>query len=255
MTGKTSIQHILHSHYRAITDINWHTTERDTVVSTGIDSWVWAWDMREPRKPIFGLCAFSSPGTQVKWNRQNSHILASSHADKVLIWDRRKGSLPVATIDAHSSRIYGIDWSQTEPTEIVTCSLDKTIKVWDSKTMTLKTMIKTGYPVWRARSLPFGRGVLSLAQRGETALEMFSLENQGLGPGTSDVPVDSFQGHSDVVKEFVWRKGANNTVFQLITWSKDRTLRFWPVDSDMMRVCSNLQSQDEQTTDRISYRK
>ncbi|KAJ3918668.1 hypothetical protein F5877DRAFT_42086 [Lentinula edodes] len=235
MSGKTSIQHILHSHYRAITDINWHTTERDTVVSTGIDSWVWAWDMREPRKPIFGLCAFSSPGTQVKWNRQNSHILASSHADKVLIWDRRKGSLPVATIDAHSSRIYGIDWSQTEPTEIVTCSLDKTIKVWDSKTMTLKTMIRTGYPVWRARSLPFGRGVLSLAQRGETALEMFSLENQGLGPGTSEVPVDSFQGHSDVVKEFVWRKGANNTVFQLITWSKDRTLRFWPVDSDMMR--------------------
>ncbi|KAJ3878523.1 hypothetical protein F5051DRAFT_228307 [Lentinula edodes] len=235
MSGKTSIQHILHSHYRAITDINWHTTERDTVVSTGIDSWVWAWDMREPRKPIFGLCAFSSPGTQVKWNRQNSHILASSHADKVLIWDRRKGSLPVATIDAHSSRIYGIDWSQTEPTEIVTCSLDKTIKVWDSKTVTLKTMIRTGYPVWRARSLPFGRGVLSLAQRGETALEMFSLENQGLGPGTSEVPVDSFQGHSDVVKEFVWRKGANNTVFQLITWSKDRTLRFWPVDSDMMR--------------------
>ncbi|KAJ3812903.1 hypothetical protein F5876DRAFT_36386 [Lentinula aff. lateritia] len=235
MSGKTSIQHILHSHYRAITDINWHTTERDTVVSTGIDSWVWAWDMREPRKPIFGLCAFSSPGTQVKWNRQNSHILASSHADKVLIWDRRKGSLPVATIDAHSSRIYGIDWSQTEPTEIVTCSLDKTIKVWDSKTMTLKTMIKTGYPVWRARSLPFGRGVLSLAQRGETALEMFSLENQGSGPGTSEVPVDSFQGHSDVVKEFVWRKGANNTVFQLITWSKDRTLRFWPVDFDMMR--------------------
>ncbi|KAJ3794830.1 hypothetical protein GGU11DRAFT_794492 [Lentinula aff. detonsa] len=235
MSGKTSIQHILHSHYRAITDINWHTTERDTVVSTGIDSWVWAWDMREPRKPIFGLCAFSSPGTQVKWNRQNSHILASSHADKVLIWDRRKGSLPVTTIDAHTSRIYGIDWSQTQPTEIVTCSLDKTIKVWDSRTMAMKTTIRTAYPVWRARSLPFGRGILSLAQRGETALEMFSLQNQGLSPGAPELPVDSFQGHSDVVKEFVWRKGANNTVFQLITWSKDRTLRFWPVDSDMMQ--------------------
>ncbi|KAJ3871035.1 hypothetical protein F5051DRAFT_229217 [Lentinula edodes] len=72
--------------------------------------------------------------------------------------------------------IYGIDWSQTKPTEIVTCLLDKTIKVWDSKTMTLRTRMKTGYPVWRARGLPFGRGVLSLAQRGETALEMFSRE-------------------------------------------------------------------------------
>jgi hypothetical protein len=54
MVGKTSIEHILQAHYRAITDINWHTTECDTVASTGIDSWVWAWDLREPRKPIFG---------------------------------------------------------------------------------------------------------------------------------------------------------------------------------------------------------
>ena len=27
--------------------------------------------------------------TQVEWNRQNEHILASSHASDVLIWDRR----------------------------------------------------------------------------------------------------------------------------------------------------------------------
>ena len=58
MSGKTSIQHILQSHYRAITDINWHTSEYDTVISTGIDSWLWAWDLRQPRKPSIGLCAF-----------------------------------------------------------------------------------------------------------------------------------------------------------------------------------------------------
>jgi hypothetical protein len=28
-------------------------------------------------------------GTQVKWNRLDGHILASSHMDSVLIWDRR----------------------------------------------------------------------------------------------------------------------------------------------------------------------
>lgn len=56
---KTAIQHILRAHYRAITDINWHNTEPDTVASTGIDSWVWAWDLRQnPVKPAFGLSAF-----------------------------------------------------------------------------------------------------------------------------------------------------------------------------------------------------
>ena len=28
-------------------------------------------------------------GTQVKWNRQDPNVLASSHMDEVLIWDRR----------------------------------------------------------------------------------------------------------------------------------------------------------------------
>jgi hypothetical protein len=39
-----------------------------------------------------------------------------------------------------------------------------------------------------------------------------------------------------VVKEFVWRRGAGNDRFQLITLSKDRTLRFWPIDAETMQV-------------------
>ena len=52
--GRTSIEHVLRSHYRAITDINWHTIEPDVVISTGIDSWQWAWDLRTVQKPIMG---------------------------------------------------------------------------------------------------------------------------------------------------------------------------------------------------------
>lgn len=230
-TGKSNIEHILYAHYRAVTDINWHTTEFDTVVSTGIDSWVWAWDLREPRKPIFGLCAFNSPGTQVKWSRQDANILASSHSNEVLIWDRRKGSLPISRIAAHNSKIYGIDWSHQESNEIVTCSLDKTIKMWDvnASPQEPKTVIHTTYPVWRAKNLPFGHGVMSLAQRGEAILEMYARSD----PTT---PVDVFEGHTDVVKEFVWRRGGkDDSDIQLITWSKDRTLRFWPVDPESLR--------------------
>ncbi|KAF9467004.1 hypothetical protein BDZ94DRAFT_1250295 [Collybia nuda] len=240
LVGKTSIEHILQSHYRAITDINWHTYECDTVISTGIDSWLWSWDLREPRKPTSGLCAFKTGGTQVKWNRKDGNILASSHSDEVFIWDRRKGSLPVSKIKAHNSKIYGIDWSHDVRNEIVTCSLDKTIKVWDISESTdskgfvdPKVSIQMTYPVWRARNLPFGRGLLSLAQRGVTALEMYAHYQ-------SNSPVETFEGHKDVVKEFVWRKGGQDE-FQLITWSKDRTLRFWPVDADTMQKVGHVQ--------------
>ncbi|KDQ52927.1 hypothetical protein JAAARDRAFT_61692 [Jaapia argillacea MUCL 33604] len=238
LSGKTSIQHVLHSHYRAITDINWHNSEPDIVASTGIDSWVWAWDLRDlrPEKPIFGLCAFNAGGTQVKWSRQDPNILASSHMTEVLIWDRRKGSLPITRVKAHNSKIYGIDWARERPNEIVTCSLDKTIKVWDLENKAFdgnivepKMTIHTRYPVWRARDLPFGRGLMSLPQRGETALEMYAHSN-------TQIPVEVFEGHTDVVKEFVWRRGGESGgEFQLITWSKDRTLRFWPVGPDVMQ--------------------
>lgn len=48
--------------------------------------------------------------------------------------------------------------------------------------------------------------MLSLPQRGETALEMFAHEDDG--PQQS--PVEVFEGHTDVVKEFVWRKGGRS---------------------------------------------
>jgi len=68
-----------------------------------------------------------------------------------------------------------------------------------------KTIIQTTYPVWRARNLPFGRGVLSLAQRGVTTLEMYAQSKP-------QEPVEIFEGHTDVVKEFVWRKGGNGVL-------------------------------------------
>src|SRR4051794_22246048 len=156
-------------------------------------------------------------------------------------------------IKAHQSKIYGIDWSHEREHEIITCSLDGTIKVWniqssspDGKDHNATFTIDTAYPVWRARALPFGRGILSLPQRGSTTLKMWA-HDQG------ESPVHAFEGHTDVVKEFVWRKGGRGPCFticglitdsqlldmnhfQLITWSKDRTLRFWPMDSAVLQV-------------------
>lgn len=63
-----------------------------------------------------------------------------------------------------------------------------------------KVTFNTSYPVWRARDLPFSRGVLSLPQRGGNVLEMWSYDHP-------EAPVSVLEGHSDTVKEFVWRRG------------------------------------------------
>ncbi|KAI3492996.1 hypothetical protein L1887_42371 [Cichorium endivia] len=86
------------------------------------------------QKPAQGYSAWNAAATQVKFNRASEHRLASTCDNKVLIWDDRKGSLPLATIEAHESKIYGIDWSRDTSLgldRLVTCSLDRTVKFWN----------------------------------------------------------------------------------------------------------------------------
>ena len=106
----------------------------------------------------------------------------------------QKGSIPFSRIKAHDGKIYGIDWSRTRRDEIITCSLDKTIKIWNTKDLQGSTPVPsstffTDKPVWRARDLPFGNGFLSVPQRGEAVLELWNSDDpRG--------PVERFEGHS-----------------------------------------------------------
>jgi len=62
----------------------------------------------------------------------------------------------------------------------------------------------------------------------------------GIGDGAK--VIKKFEGHTDKVKEFVWRtRGGedmerDDRTFQLITWGKDQSLRFWPIEEKTMLV-------------------
>lgn len=161
--------------------------------------------------------------------------MASAHDTKVEVWDTRKGSSPYISIQAHKQKINGIDWSRKHRNHIVTCSLDKMVKFWDIDEPTEpQNEITTKSPVWRARHTPFGHGILTMPQRTETALSLWNRDH-------SSEPVYKFEGHTDTVKEFVWRvrevgDDNNQRLFQLVTWSKDQHLRLWPISENMLQA-------------------
>jgi WD40 repeat protein len=187
---------------------------------------------------VFTLCY-----TQVKWNRQNSHLLASSHDNLVHIWDDRVSSpnntmarvsllIPrhtervSSTADDCCARFEDLRYRLVPPVGRRTSNLRSrqdcqgdfltltpetisqecllAIQYWsieDSSKPT--TVIHTESPVWRARHLPFGSGVLTMPQRDDTALTMWHRDT-----GRS---VAKFEGHTDVCREFVWRvRGGSN---------------------------------------------
>ncbi|KAI8596525.1 hypothetical protein EDD21DRAFT_388013 [Dissophora ornata] len=226
-----AVELILHAHSRAITDINWSPFHPDLLATCSVDTFVHLWDLRTPIKPANSFCAWTAAATVVKFNRMDEFTLASAHDTKVEVWDTRKGSSPYISIHAHKQKINGIDWSRKHRNHIITCSLDKTVKFWDIDDPSKPhNEIVTKSPVWRARHTPFGHGILTMPQRTETALSLWNRDH-------SEEPVWRFEGHTDTVKEFVWRvhdDGSDRRLFQLVTWSKDQHLRLWPISDKML---------------------
>ncbi|KAK1976532.1 WD repeat-containing protein [Colletotrichum cereale] len=251
-----AIEHSLQGHSRAITDINWSAYHPDHLASCAVDGYVHCWDLRRPRQPVLTFCDWFAGATQVKYNRQDPHILASSHDRWLHIWDDRRSCEPLKSISAHTSKIYGIDWNRTRSTGIVTCSLDKHIKFWDygSDGHVPERVIRTEFPVWRARHTPFGRGLLAMPQNEPGDLYLYDqqpppenlreeTEEEKKKEGPTE-PVAVFPGHGNhKAKEFLWRSrggitddGLDERDFQLVSWGEDNELRLQQVDPSILEA-------------------
>ena len=238
-----SVEHVLHGHKRAITDINFSAHHPDILATCAVDSYVHCWDLRRPSKPAMTFCDWFAGATQVKWNRQDSHILASSHDKHLKIWDDRKGAQPLNTIAAHSTKIYGVDWDRLDSQKVTTCSLDQTIKLWNyqQESGEPEKVIHTPFPVWRARHAPFGAGLVALPQRGDHDLHLYDHRHDSEEQyGGITESIHQFSGHLKQVKEFLWRPRGivtstiDDREFQLVSWGADQHLRLHEVNAETL---------------------
>lgn len=243
---KAPIEYTLRAHDRAITDINFSAHHPDLLATCGVDSFVFVHDLRSKQAPL-KLADFTAGATQVKWNRQNDKIIASAHDKYLHIWDTRRGATPLSTISAHSTKIYGIDWNRNDARKILTCSLDATIKLWNNVGVTAditmpRRVIRTHYPVWRARHTPFPSGILAMPQRGNSSLWLYKHVNDSSKETFTNEPAHDFQGHEPdaQVREFLWRSrgstdnGIDDRDFQLVSWGTDKHLHLHRISPDLL---------------------
>ncbi|XP_037051412.1 GATOR complex protein Wdr59 [Bradysia coprophila] len=245
-SGHPTLIHSLRAHTRVITDIDWHMKHPHLLASCSIDTFTHLWDLRDPRKPILSLSAVCMSGaTQVGFNRVSGNLLATAHDGDLRIWDQRMGSCPIQYITAHLSRIHGINWSHYYETHLTTASQDGTVKYFDiNNPRRAERIITTSSPVWRARYTPFADGLVTVIVphlgRGENSLLLWNNSKQS-------APICSFVGHTDVVLDFAWRPKRNQSSsdMELITWSRDQSVRVWRIDEALQKQCESPQPEDD----------
>uniref|UniRef100_A0AAR2KPQ6 RWD domain-containing protein n=1 Tax=Pygocentrus nattereri TaxID=42514 RepID=A0AAR2KPQ6_PYGNA len=214
----------LQGHTRVISDLDWSWFEPEFLVTSSVDTYIYIWDT-------------SFIPFYVKWNRRNQHCLASSHDGDVRIWDKRKPNTAVEYVAAHLSKIHGLDWHPDNEYILATSSQDNSVRFWDYRQpRKYLNILSCQVPVWKARYTPFSNGLVTVM------VPQLRRENSLLLWSTLDLnsPVHAFVGHDDVVLEFQWRpqkEGSKDC--QLVTWSRDQTLRIWRVDPQLQKLCAN----------------
>ncbi|XP_063236858.1 GATOR2 complex protein WDR59 isoform X2 [Bacillus rossius redtenbacheri] len=239
--------HAFRAHTRAVSGLDWHRFDPNMLASCSLDTFIHMWDVRDPRRPSLSLSAVAG-ATQVQWNRLSRYLVATAHDGNIKLWDQRKGTAPVQYIAAHLSKIYCLDWSPHQENQLCSSSQDCSVRFFDTTAPRRpENILSASCPVWRARYTPFGEGVLTVVvpqlRRGENSLLLWNLANL-----TS--PVHTFVGHTDVVLEIEWRKlHEDSQDYQLITWSKDQSLRVWKIEPFLQKLCGFDQDDTDQSLD------
>ncbi|KAF3832168.1 hypothetical protein F7725_025833 [Dissostichus mawsoni] len=132
-----------------------------------------------------------------------------------------KPSTAVEYVAAHLSKIHGLDWHPDNEFVFATSSQDNSVRFWDYRQpRKYLNILSCQVPVWKARYTPFSNGLVTVM------VPQLRRENSLLLWSSLDLnsPVHAFVGHDDVD-------------YQLVTWSRDQTLRIWRVDPQLQKLC------------------
>lgn len=238
---------VLRGHSRAIADIEWSCFDAHLLGSSGADCLTNLWDIRDSRRPSACLTSVSG-ATLVRFSKTSSNLIATSHEIDVRIWDIRQPNLPLYYIAAHLQKINGMDWnpnkSNCDHEQLITCSQDNTIKLWDLNANKIRpsASLQTRTSAWRIRYTPVSSySILTstlpqLRSRSDCmALKLWSMKPNRFESKKLEM-ILGLVGHSDVIVDFDWRNRATNGCCEIVSWSKDQTLRVWRVDNQFIEM-------------------
>ncbi|KAF6261294.1 WD40-repeat-containing domain protein [Scenedesmus sp. NREL 46B-D3] len=152
----------------------------------------------------------------VAWSSYvKAHLASSDHEGVVTLWDANTGG-ELVQFEEHSKRAWAVDFSRLEPTRLVSCSDDATVKLWSVHDEGSLATLQLHANVCSVQFSPESPHLLACGCANYRTY-LFDMRKTAQ-------PLASVQGHRRAVSYVRWLGGE-----QLVTASTDNSLKLWSV--------------------------
>jgi WD40 repeat protein len=148
------------------------------------------------------------------WNRYvASHLASSDYEGVVTVWDVNTSGM-VQEYEAHSKRIWSVDYCAADPTLLASGSDDCTVKLWSTRAQQSVAQLDLKANVCAVKWRPGTAHQIAVGSADHTVY-LYDLRRP-------DAALASFAGHRKAVSYVRW-SGEN----EIVSASTDSTLRLW----------------------------
>lgn len=232
LPSERAVQHVLHGHRRAVTDIDFCPHHVDQFSTASIDTTVKIWDLRLGDKTAQTFADFHAGAIQTRWSMSEEFQIVSAHDNRFVLWDRRRQNLPIAIVAAHQVECNSVQFLANR--RLISASTDRTIKLWNMDTITHnkepELVVDAEFPIWRTVPTPFELGALVVPLRGgNNQVTLINLAGQSGRKHIKDlVAGETSLKHPDSITDAIcMRYDKSASHYDVMTWCHDSHLRQW----------------------------
>ncbi|XP_046845685.1 glutamate-rich WD repeat-containing protein 1-like [Xenia sp. Carnegie-2017] len=164
-------------------------------------------------KPLYTFTGHQTEGFAMDWSRTtHGRLLTGDCRKNIHLWnptDDGSWQIDQRPFSSHTNSVEDLQWSPNEPTVFASCSVDKTIKVWDIRAAPSKAcMLTTNAHVTDVNVISWNRNEPLLVSGGDDGIvKIWDLRRFKTGEA-----VAVFKHHTDAITSVEWL-ATDNSVF------------------------------------------